>query len=150
VRAAAVRALDLRFDTALALSGGKDALFFRQMRLAGCKIIYASVARVREPVPPERATFAYLWRVHYRQGCNKVPCKPRLEAKGTGLSRFVRIGAKRIPRECAEIGGGVLTVASSLVSGHTDMERLSPGLLRIVKGLGGLAGLIGIRFAHYR
>ena len=60
------------------------------------------------------------------------------------------MAAKRIPRECADIGGGVLTVASSLASGHADMERLSPGLLRIAKGLGGLAGLIGIRFAHYR
>ena len=150
VRAAAVRALDLRFDPTLALTGGEDALFFRQMKLAGCKIIYASGARVREPVSPDRATFAYLWRVHYRQGCNKVPRKLRLEAKGTGLSRFVRMAAKRIPRECADIGGGVLTVASSLAGGHADMERLSPGLLRIAKGLGGLAGLIGIRFAHYR
>ena len=112
VRAAAVRALDLRFDPTLALTGGEDALFFRQMKLAGCKIIYASGARVREPVSPDRATFAYLWRVHYRQGCNKVPRKLRLETKGTGLSRFVRMAAKRIPRECADIGGGVLTVAS--------------------------------------
>jgi glycosyltransferase involved in cell wall biosynthesis len=150
VRAAAVRALGLRFDTALALTGGEDALFFRQMKLAGCKIIYAAGARVHETVPPHRATFAYLWRLHYRQGCNKVPRKLRLESKGTGLSRFVRMAAKRIPRECADIGGGALEVAGSLASGRVDIGRLSPGLLRIAKGLGGLAGLIGVRFAHYR
>lgn len=150
VRIAAVRALELRFDPTLALTGGEDALFFRQMKLAGCRIIYAAGARVREIVPPDRATFAYLFRLHYGQGCNKVPRKLRLEAKGAGASRFVRMAAKRIPRECAEIGGGALAVAVSLAGGHADMSRLSPGLLRIAKGVGGLAGLIGVRFAHYR
>ena len=86
VRAAAVRALDLRFDPTLALTGGEDALFFRQMKLAGCKIIYASGARVREAVSPDRATFTYLWRVHYRQGCNKVPRKLRLETRVPALA----------------------------------------------------------------
>jgi succinoglycan biosynthesis protein ExoM len=150
VRMTAVRALGLRFDTSLTFTGGTDALFFRQMKLAGCRIVYAADARVREIVPPERATFGYLWRVHYKQGCNKVPRKLRLEKEGAGPGRLVRMVAKRIPREAAEIGGGALTVARSLLAGHTDIGRLSTGLLRIAKGLGGLAGLLGIRFAHYR
>jgi succinoglycan biosynthesis protein ExoM len=150
VRTAAVRALRLRFDTTLAFTGGTDALFFRQMKLAGCRIVYAAGARVREAVPPQRATFRYLWRVHYKQGCNKVPRKLRLEMKGAGTARFVRMAVKRVPRECAEIGCGGVAVARSLVAGHADMGRLSGGLLRIAKGLGGLAGLIGMRFAHYR
>jgi hypothetical protein len=150
VRAAAVRALGLRFDTTLTFTGGSDALFFRQMKLAGCRIVYAAGARVREAVPAQRATFRYLWRVHYKQGCNKVPRKLRLESKGAGSARFVRMAVKRIPRESAEIGGGALAVARSLVTGQADMGRLSEGLLRIAKGLGGLAGLIGVRFAHYR
>jgi glycosyltransferase involved in cell wall biosynthesis len=150
VRLAAVRALGLRFDAALTFTGGTDALFFRQMNLSGCRIVYAAAARVREIVPPERATFAYLWRSHYKQGCNKVPRKLRLEKKGAGRWRLVRMIAKRIPRELAEIGGGALAAARSLLTGHADMERLSPGLLRIAKGLGGLAGLLGVRFAHYR
>ncbi len=150
VRVAAVRALGLRFDTTLTFTGGTDALFFRQMKLAGCRIVYAAGARVCEAVPPQRATFRYLWRVHYKQGCNKVPRKLRLESKGAGTVRFVRMAVKRIPRECAEIGGGGLAVARALVTGHADMGRLSDGLLRIAKGLGGLAGLIGVRFAHYR
>jgi glycosyltransferase involved in cell wall biosynthesis len=150
VRAAAVRALGLRFDPTLAFTGGTDALFFRQMRLAGCKIVYAAGARVREIVPPERARFGYLWRAHYKQGCNKVPRKLRLESKGKGVGRVLRMVAKRVPRECAEIGRGALAVARPLLAGRADMGRLSPGLLRIAKGLGGLAGLLGVRFAHYR
>jgi succinoglycan biosynthesis protein ExoM len=150
VRMAAVRALALRFDTTLAFTGGTDALFFRQMKLAGCRIVYAAGARVREAVPPQRATFRYLWRVQYKQGCNKVPRKLRLQTKGAGTARFVRMAIKRVPRECAEIGSGTLAVARSLVRGHADMGRLSGGLLRIAKGLGGLAGLLGARFAHYR
>ena len=150
VRVAAVRALGLRFDTTLAFTGGTDALFFRQMKLAGCRIVYAAAARVREIVPPQRATFAYLWRAHYKQGCNKVPRKLRLEKKGAGPSRLVWMVAKRIPREGAEIGGGACAVARSLLTGHADMGHLSAGLLRIAKGLGGLAGLLGVRFAHYR
>ena len=150
VRCAPVRALGLRFDTTLTFTGGTDALFFRQMKLAGCRIVYAAGARVREAVPPQRATLRYLWRVHYKQGCNKVPRKLRLERKGTGAPRFVRMAVKRVPRECAEIGGGAFAVARSVVTGQADMGRLSGGLLRIAKGLGGLAGLIGMRFAHYR
>jgi succinoglycan biosynthesis protein ExoM len=150
VRVAAVRALGLRFDTTLAFTGGTDALFFRQMKLAGCRIVYAAGARVHEAVPRQRATFRYLWRVHYKQGCNKVPRKLRLETKGAGTARFIRMAMKRIPRECGEVGGGTLSIVRSLVSGHAEMGRLSGGLLRIAKGLGGLAGLIGARFAHYR
>jgi glycosyltransferase involved in cell wall biosynthesis len=150
VRVAAVRALDLRFDTTLTFTGGTDALFFRQMNLAGCKIVYAAGARVREAVPRQRATFAYLWRAHYSQGCNKVPRKLRLQKKGAGPWRLVRMVAKRLPRECGDIGGGAFVVARSLATGHADMGRLGGGLLRIAKGLGGLAGLFGIRFAHYR
>jgi glycosyltransferase involved in cell wall biosynthesis len=150
VRAAAVRALGLRFDATLTFTGGSDALFFRQMKLAGCRIVYAAGARVREAVPAQRATFSYLWRTHYKQGCNKVPRKLRLDSKGAGSARFVRMAVKSIPRECAEIGGGALAVAGSLVGGQADIGRLSPGLLRIAKGVGGLAGLIGVRFAHYR
>jgi succinoglycan biosynthesis protein ExoM len=150
VRTAAVRGLRLRFDTTLAFTGGTDALFFRQMKLAGCRIVYAADARVREAVPAQRATFRYLWRIHYKQGCNKVPRKLRLETKGAGTARFVRMAVKRVPRECAEIGCGGAAVARALVAGHADMGRLSGGLLRIAKGLGGLAGLIGVRFAHYR
>ena len=150
VRCAAARRLGLRFDTTMTFTGGTDSLFFRRMKLAGCQIVYAAGARVRETVPPQRATFAYLWRVHYKQGCNKVPRKLRLEAKGAGPTRLVRLVVKGIPRECAEIGGGAVTVAGSLLTGHTDMGRLSGGLLRVAKGLGGLAGLLGVRFAHYR
>jgi glycosyltransferase involved in cell wall biosynthesis len=150
VRCAAARSLGLRFDTTMTFTGGTDSLFFRRMKLAGCQIVYAAEARVRETVPPQRATFAYLWRVHYKQGCNKVPRKLRLEAKGGGPTRLVRLVLKGIPRECAEIGGGVVAVAGSLLTGHADMRRLNRGLLRVAKGLGGLAGLLGVRFAHYR
>jgi glycosyltransferase involved in cell wall biosynthesis len=150
VRCAPVRALDLRFDTTLAFTGGTDALFFRRMKLAGCRIVYAAGARVCETVPPQRATFRYLWRAHYKQGCNKVARKLRLERKGSGAPRFVRVALKRVPRECADIGAGAGAIARSVVTGHADMTRLSGGLLRIAQGLGGLAGLVGIRFAHYR
>lgn len=149
VSAAALRALKLRFDPTLTFTGGTDALFFRQMKLAGCKIVYAEGARVREIVPPQRATFAYLWRAHYKQGCNKVPRKLRLEKNG-GVWRPVRMVVKRIPRELAEIGGGTLATARPLLAGRADMACLSGGLLRIAKGLGGLAGLLGVRFAYYR
>lgn len=149
VRAAALRALDLRFDPTLTFTGGTDALFFRQMKLAGCRIVYAEGARVGEIVPPQRATFAYLWRAHYKQGCNKVPRKLRLEKEG-GVWRPMRMLVKRIPRELAEIGGGALATARPLLAGHADMAHLNGGLLRIAKGLGGLAGMLGVRFAYYR
>jgi hypothetical protein len=150
VRCSAVRTLGLRFDPTLTFTGGTDALFFRQMNVAGFRIVYAAGARVREMVPPERATFRYLFGAHYKQGCNKVPRKLRLEKQDAGGWRTVRMALKRIPRECGEIAGGVAALARSLLGGHADLGRLSPGLLRIAKGSGGLAGLLGVRYAHYR
>ena len=43
-----MRALGLRFDSTLTYTGGTDALFFRQMNVAGFRIVYAASARVRE------------------------------------------------------------------------------------------------------
>lgn len=150
VRAAPVRTLDLRFDSTLTFTGGTDALFFRQMKLCGHKIVYAAGARVREIVPPQRATFRYLWGVHYKQGCNKMPRKLRLEKKDAGAWRTARMVVKRVPRECGEIGAGALAAGCSLLADRADKARISRGLFRIAKGLGGLAGLLGMRYAHYR
>ena len=58
----------LRFDHALGRSGGEDTDFFYRLTAQGGVIDYAPDAVVEEPVPPERATMAWLVRRRLRFG----------------------------------------------------------------------------------
>ncbi len=63
-----VRRHDLRFRVELGRTGGEDSVFFRQMKEAGGRIVYCPDAVVYEPVPPSRATMAWVRRRMYRAG----------------------------------------------------------------------------------
>jgi succinoglycan biosynthesis protein ExoM len=58
----------LRFDLALGKSGGEDTDFFYRLTALGGTIAYAEAALVEEPVPPERASMAWLVRRRLRFG----------------------------------------------------------------------------------
>lgn len=68
MRLAAPSIAGRRFDLALGRSGGEDTIFFDQVHAAGGRIAFASEAWVDEPVPPSRATFAWLARRRLRMG----------------------------------------------------------------------------------
>ncbi len=73
VRIAPIVESGLRFDPQLALTGGEDTMFFRSLKAAGSRIVWAPRARVGEAIPPERATFWYRLKVEYRIGNNPLP-----------------------------------------------------------------------------
>jgi glycosyltransferase involved in cell wall biosynthesis len=150
VRWSSVRDSGLRFDERLAFTGGTDALFFQQMSLAGLRIVYAAEARVRETIPAERASLRYLFRASYKLGANKLPRKLRKKSGNEHFFRMVLLVARRIPRECAMIGSGMMKILRALLSGTWKMDRLADGILRIAEGLGGLSGLFGVKYHHYR
>jgi succinoglycan biosynthesis protein ExoM len=58
----------LRFDLALGKSGGEDTDFFYRLTALGGTIVYAEDALVEEPVPPQRASMAWLMRRRLRFG----------------------------------------------------------------------------------
>jgi succinoglycan biosynthesis protein ExoM len=57
-----------RFNLALGRSGGEDTEFFYRLHDAGVKFAQAPQAIVYEPVPPSRATLAWLMRRRFRSG----------------------------------------------------------------------------------
>jgi succinoglycan biosynthesis protein ExoM len=57
-----------RFNLALGKSGGEDTDFFYRLTALGGTIAYAEAALVEEPVPPERASMAWLVRRRLRFG----------------------------------------------------------------------------------
>ncbi len=60
----------IRFDERLALSGGEDALFSRQLVKQGVSIVWAEKAIVSEFIPPDRANAAWLIKRKFRIGAN--------------------------------------------------------------------------------
>lgn len=58
----------LRFDTALGQVGGEDTLFFLAAHEAGGRFGYSPNAIVTEPVPVDRARFAWLAKRQFRAG----------------------------------------------------------------------------------
>ncbi|BDA83387.1 glycosyl transferase family A [Aureimonas sp. SA4125] len=58
----------LRFKPELGQSGGEDTDFFTRLTRAGGRIAYAEKAVVDDPVPADRASFAWLVKRRFRMG----------------------------------------------------------------------------------
>ncbi|WP_439629220.1 glycosyltransferase [Shinella sp.] len=68
MRLAAPSVAGRRFDLALGRSGGEDTAFFDAVHAAGGRIAFAEEAWVQEPVPANRARFAWLAQRRLRMG----------------------------------------------------------------------------------
>ena len=84
VKLAPVRAQGLRFDERLGFSGGEDTLFFRILRRAGGRFVWAERAGVYDPLPPERVRFSYYLRRQFWKGAIERRCD---KLEGAGLKR---------------------------------------------------------------
>jgi succinoglycan biosynthesis protein ExoM len=148
IRCAVVRELGLRFDPRLTLTGGEDIVFFRAIRSAGYRIVYAPDARVRETIPLKRTTLRYLWQQWYRVGANSRSKRPiRWRPNATLKRRFMW---KWHSSGCALLADGVAMLIGALLRGRTDLGHLVPGILHLAQGLGRASSAIGIRYEHYR
>jgi succinoglycan biosynthesis protein ExoM len=148
VRHAAVRNTGLRFDPQFGLTGGGDIVFFRAIRAAGFRIVYAPDASVRETIPLERANLRYLWWRWYRVGSNARFKRPITRKPNASLKRIVR--QKWQSSGCSEICTGLAILTARLRKGRTAVSHLAPGIKRIAHGLGQAASAIGIRYEQYR
>ncbi|HEV7249482.1 MAG TPA: glycosyltransferase family 2 protein [Shinella sp.] len=68
MRLAAPSITGRRFDLTLGRSGGEDTAFFDAVHAAGGRIAFAEEAWVQEPVPANRARFAWLAQRRLRMG----------------------------------------------------------------------------------
>lgn len=148
VRASAVAGLALRFDPRLGLTGGSDALFFRALRAAGCRIVYAERAVVTEDVPSSRANLSYLWHRSYRDGSKRLAAK--LWLKPAGGTRAWRVRGRLALRAAAQGGGAVLWLATRAALGPRDTATLAHGAVELAHACGTLAACAGFAYEHYR
>jgi glycosyltransferase involved in cell wall biosynthesis len=148
VRHAVVRAMSLRFDPRLALTGGEDIAFFEAINAAGYRMVYAPLACVREIIPPERTTFEYLWWMWYRVGCNERLKGPHPGKPNASRWRLLKRRWKRTGTHAFLLGLALLI--GNLLRGRASLDHLGQGILLIALGLGRAAGLLGIRYEQYR
>lgn len=144
VRNSLVRALNLRFDPELALTGGEDTCFFRTLRRQGASLVYTGRAVVHERYPKSRANFRYMVTERFRLGNVRAALSKKEHAAGTALPR------NEILRE--GIGNfrlGLRRVVKSLISGRWEKDRFAVGAFQAAHGLGILAALAGIGYQHY-
>jgi succinoglycan biosynthesis protein ExoM len=145
VRASLLGDVGLRFDPALALSGGEDKLLFQTLKLRGYRFAWAAQAVVSEWIPTERATLGYMWRESFRRGAVKYYVKRKL--KSTTALRSARIATRLTLRCVAGIGWRLMCLLAHLWRGR---GAWAPHALDIADNLGTLAGIAGITNRHYR
>nr|WP_175562763.1 glycosyltransferase [Geodermatophilus nigrescens] len=141
LRAELVRRHALRFDESLGRSGGEDQLFFRQAIACGARMYYEPSAAADETVPPERLAVRYLLRREHRKGIT------------LGLLDRSRPGwpagrpLRRALQAAYWTAGGLLVAARGAASGEKGIAV--GGLMRAVRGVGMVAGLLGRNVVIY-
>jgi glycosyltransferase involved in cell wall biosynthesis len=145
VRAGLLGPAGLSFEPALALSGGEDKLLFQSLKQHGHTFAFAAAAHVSEWIPPERATFAYMWRESYRRGCVKYFVKQRLKSRSRLGS--LRIAVRLVVKSLGLIAWHLLGMLAKL--GRKDRSWI-PSALHVADSLGTIAGTFQIPNRHYR
>ena len=136
----------IRFHPDLALSGGEDALFFRELRLAGFRSAWARHARVFDSIPAHKARLGYMLREEYRRGNVRIFVE-RLMAARTGTRPPGRWRESR--RAFKRIFSGIAAALGALPARTTRRQRVAMAASRAARGLGMLAALAGLKNRHY-
>lgn len=127
---------DVRFDPRLGVTGGEDPVFYRTAHAAGLRIRYSRRAVVYENEPPARATLRYQLRTFFWFGNSSyVTC--------------VR-GGVHPARMFLQGGRGIATALLRPVGRLARREplQLRYGLASVLKGVGMMAGPLGLRVHH--
>lgn len=127
------------FDDRFALTGGEDTDFFMRAHRAGFRIVWAADAVVHETIPASRARVGWLLRRGYREWGSHSRCESRLYPTA-------RVRAARVVKGLGLIGLGLASLPVGAVRGK---EHAVWSMLRVARGLGSLAGLLGLHYAEY-
>ncbi|SDD57416.1 glycosyltransferase family 2 protein [Auraticoccus monumenti] len=143
VDAAAVRSLGVRFDVTLGLAGGEDTAFGQAVLQAGGSVVACAESVVRDVVPAERATVAFV--------------RQRTLAHGQARAHFElgqREGARLALARTAQVLGAcarwaVFTAQHWWGRVRRDTRRDAVARRRAWFALGRLQGAFGRRGAEY-
>ena len=142
---APVRRAGLRFDPALGISGGEDELFTRRLVAAGGRIAWCAEAVVHEEVRPDRLNRRFLLLRAFSYGTIDARIEQLLAGSppARAMARARCVG-KGVPR----VGYGFLRWVYGRATRSLWHDAYGAQLL--MRGLGLLAGSLGLTFARYR
>jgi len=126
------------FDNRLALVGGEDMLLFLQLHHDGYKMKWCQEAVAWEHYPPERATVKWLLQRAFRSASCNVYAFSKVENLGKAV--WVKRGVR-------EIVLGVISFLAHCARGKVPRIK---AMVKILYGVGLLAGVIGYRFREYK
>lgn len=150
VRLDQIRRTGARFHESFGLSGGEDALFFRQLAGAGATMVWSPGAEVSELVPAARARFGYLVREYFRCGNVRAAIEAldnrEFGTQPTASMRHAAVTLKKSLKK-ALIHSGALLAA---VFGLRGRARAYAHVFELANAAGRLCYLFGFRYQHYR
>jgi len=135
-----LRKLDGPFDEFFAMTGGSDVDLFMRLRNLGVRNVWVDEAVVTEYFPASRATLGWVARRQYRVGCNEAIISRKMA--GSGNWRLKTLGI------------GLYTLRVSVFSFIVSIRRGRAGLARplgsVMRGLGLIGGIFGVRLHEYK
>ncbi len=132
-----LRRHDIRFDVALGVSSGEDAMFFHDLHAAGVHRRFAAKALVHEQVPPARATLSYQLRRRFWYGNTEAVTS--VQSGTRSRLRMVASGAKKLVE-------GLLWPLRRLASRQSPQWRFA--LSEVLRGIGRVLGGVGYKVDH--
>jgi glycosyltransferase involved in cell wall biosynthesis len=137
----------LRFDPALALSGGEDKLLFQYLKQRGLKFVWAANAGAIESIPPARANLRYMLSESLRRGSTRFYVKTRLKAAGPAA--IFKLTLRSTLRSLFGIVVHGAGACLHLAGGRRKKDKLALSLLNTAENIGFLGGVFGYRKSHY-
>lgn len=131
------RCPSVRFRTELGRTGGEDMVFFGAAEAAGARHRYSAAGLVTERVPLERTTMRSLLRYSLWFGNNEAVINRA--TGGTSRRRLALRGGRRV----------VEPLAQTLAGSRGRPRPWRRALFDSVRGLGLLAGVVGVRVNHH-
>jgi glycosyltransferase involved in cell wall biosynthesis len=139
-----VRALGIRFDDRLGLTGGEDSLFTKQLVKCGGQIIWCDEAEVVDLVPRRRISGQWVMRRAFRLG--NTPPRVDLLMAVTSWSRL-KTRVRYSVRGLIRVAIGSSRIAWGAV--RFDQRHRARGSRTVARGAGMLAGALGYQYTEY-
>jgi glycosyltransferase involved in cell wall biosynthesis len=141
---ARVRALGLRFDDRLGLTGGEDTLLTHALVRSGEEIRWCDEAEAVEPVPPDRLTRRWVLRRCFRSGSSWSRAELLLAA---GAGERARLRSTVVAKAAVRLPQAAGTWLAAAVAGRVAARGRAAGTLAGYCGL--ITGAFGYVMGEY-
>lgn len=131
----------LRFDPRFNFIGGEDFDFFESSQKSGNVHVWCVEAVVSETVPPERATWRYLFKRHFSGATNSVVRYRKYHGRTGAWLHFTLKAAGKL------IGAGGSLLCACL---YARRRHARTAVKRLANALGYFCGLLNLSIERYR